>query len=276
MKLCFSTLACPNWSFPQIVGAAAAYGLHGIDLRGLGHEIDITKLPLFDAELHATLELLRRYAIELPCMNTSIALVTPASDRWEMMLDECLRYATLAQRTGTRLLRIFGGAIPKGMTRREAVTLAQRHLRQLEKLSSPHCCRLLLETHDAWATSEQVMELLEDMPSDEAGVLWDIEHPCRRGETPYETATTLRDYLLHVHLKDSLQQNGKNIPQLLGQGDLPLDDVITALRSIHYDRWICLETEKRWHPDLAPDPEDSLPQFVRYMRENWATQSRLA
>jgi len=55
VRLTFSTLACPNWSFPQIVGAAAAHGLAGIDPRGLGEEIDVTRLPLFASELGATL-----------------------------------------------------------------------------------------------------------------------------------------------------------------------------------------------------------------------------
>jgi sugar phosphate isomerase/epimerase len=269
MRLCFSTLVCPNWSFPEIVGAAAAYGLRGIDPRGIGSEIDITKLSLFEGELDATLELLARHGLELPCMNTSIALVTPAADRWEMMLNECQRYARLAERTGTKLLRIFGGAVPKGMTRGEATAMAQRHLRQLEKVCSNYRCQVLLETHDAWATSEQVLELLCGVEPEEAGVLWDIEHPCRRGESPKKTAEELRRFILHVHLKDSVQKGGKSLPRLLGEGDLPVTEVIGALRGIGYDRWICLETEKRWHPEVAPEPEQSLPHFVRYMGEKW-------
>jgi hypothetical protein len=46
--------------------------------------------------------------------------------------------------------------------------------------------------------------------------------------------------------------------------------VIEALRAIGYDQWICLETEKRWHPQAAPEQEQSLPQFVHYVREHWS------
>jgi len=269
MKLCFSTLVCPNWSFPEMVGAAAAYGLQGIDLRGIGPEIDVTKLHSFEAELTDMLDLLRRHGLEMPCMNTSIVLVTPASERWEMMLDECQRYAKLAARTGTRFLRIFGGVVPKGMTHAQAITLARRHLRQLEKACARHSCQALLETHDTWATSELILELLEGFSSTQVGVLWDIEHPCRRGEDPSKTAGALREYILHVHLKDCLREGDKSFPRLLGQGDLPLPRIIQAMRAIAYDRWICLETEKRWHPQVAPEPEQSLPQFVQYMKEHW-------
>src|SRR5205809_3166114 len=112
MNLSISTLVCPTWSWPQIVGAAAAHGIGGIDLRGMGHEIDVSKLAIFDAELDGSLELLHRHGLEMPCLNTSIALVTPAAERWEMMLNECHRYARLAERSGAKYLRVFGGSVP--------------------------------------------------------------------------------------------------------------------------------------------------------------------
>src|SRR5437870_11930108 len=127
MKLCFSTLGCPTWTLRQILDAAKLYNLDGIDFRGLGPEIDITKTPAFTSELDATLDDFRRLSLSMPCLCTSVILITPASERWQMMLEECQRYATLAARTGTRLLRIFGGAIPKTMTTDEATMPAGRH-----------------------------------------------------------------------------------------------------------------------------------------------------
>jgi len=100
MKLSISTLVCPTWSWPQIVGAASAHGVQGIDPRGLGQEIDVTRLATFDVELDSSMQLLHQHGLEMPCLNTSITLVTPASERWEMMLDECHRYARLAERSG--------------------------------------------------------------------------------------------------------------------------------------------------------------------------------
>lgn len=266
MRLCFSTLACPTWSLPQIVGAAVAHGLKGIDLRGIGSQIDITRLLIFDGELPATLELLRRHELSVPCLNTSIGLVTPAQDRWEMMLDECRRYASLAASTGTPFVRIFGGVVPRGMRHDEATTMARRHLRQLIKVCAAQGCLALLETHNQWATSEQVLELLEGFSPEEVGVLWNIEPPCRRGESPRQTTSALRRYIRHIHFKDSVHHKGKSLPRLLGHGDLPLGEALQAMDDIGYKGWICLETEKRWHPEEAPEPEQSLPQFVEYMK----------
>lgn len=264
MKLTFSTLACPTWELHTIIDTAAANGIEGIDFRGIGTEIDITKLPAFNDDLDATLALMRGRNVAMPCLNTSVTLVAP--ERWQAMLDECHRYAQLAYRTGTRFIRCFGGEVPAGMTRDEARSMAQRHLRQVAKICRPNDCQIVLETHDAWSTSGEVLELIHEFHPDEAGVLWDMEHTYRRGEPSRETGEKLKRYIRHVHLKDSVPKEKKNSPRLLGEGDLPLADFVAALRGIGYDGWICLETEKRWHAE-APEPEESIPQFATYLRQ---------
>ena len=266
MKLCFSTLACPTWDLRRIVDTAAENGIAGVDFRGIGQEIDVTKRIEFGAELDATLTFLRERGVAMPCLNTSVTLVSPAPERWSAMLDECARYARLAQRTGTRFIRCFGGEVAAGMTRDEARAMAQRHLRQLAKICRPNDCQVVLETHDAWSTSDEVLELVHEFSPDEAGVLWDVEHTHRRGERAGETAEKLRRYVRHVHVKDSVRGGNRNEPRLLGEGDVPLAEFVAALRSIGYDDWLCLETEKRWHAD-APEPEESIPQFASYMRK---------
>ena len=40
MKLCFSTLGCPEWSFSDIISTACDMGYDGIEIRGVGNVID--------------------------------------------------------------------------------------------------------------------------------------------------------------------------------------------------------------------------------------------
>jgi sugar phosphate isomerase/epimerase len=268
MKLTVSTLSCPAWDLAKIVECSVAHGIRGIDFRGLGQEIDITQLPQFDSHLDGTLSILREHGLSMPCLNTSVTLVSPSPERWEAMLDEAQRYARLASRTGTVLLRVFGGGVPKGMTCEEGRIMAQRHLRQIVKICKVYGCVPILETHDDWRTSSAVLELLHEFDPAEVGVLWDLEHPWRAGEVPADTAKGLRRFIRHVHVKDTMDVNGERRPTLLGEGILPLADCAAALREIGYDAWYCLESEKRWDPE-APEPEVGLPQFASYMRERW-------
>lgn len=270
MKLSVSTLCCPTWSLEMVVQSTAAVGIGGVDFRGLGDEIDITKLPAFNEALPATLALLQKHRIEVPCLNTSITLVTPAAERWQMMLDEAHRNARLAERTHTPWLRVFGGAIPKEMSPDDGLNLARRHLRQIAKICAAFGCVPLVETHDDWSTSQAMLMLLREFDPAEVGVLWDIEHPLRQGEGPTETFTSLKRFIRHVHFKDSLKVGLRRIPKLLGEGELPLRACLNVLRAGAYDGWICLEAEKRWEAD-APEPQASIPQFAKFMEENLST-----
>ena len=268
MKLAISTLVCPAWELERIVDAAAENGIEGIDFRGIGAEIDITALPQFGAGLEGTLKLLAGRGISMPCLNTSVTLVCPSSQRWDAMLDEARRYAVLAERTGTKYLRVFGGKAPKELTADQARMMAERHMRQLVKICRPHGCIPLLETHDDWRVSGRVLELVHGFDPAEAGVIWDLEHPWRAGEAPMDTAQGLRRFMRHVHVKDTIYPENQPQSVLLGQGLVPLGECAAGLGRIEYGGWYCLETEKRWHP-AAPEPEQSIPQFARFMRQNW-------
>ena len=144
--------------------------------------------------------------------------------------------------------------------------MAQRHLRQVVKICRNLGCVPLVETHDDWSTSAKMLELLHEQDPRDVGVLWDVEHSARRGESPVDTVTVLRKFIRHVHLKDSREADGKRVPTLLGEGDLPLRECLHALREIGYDGSICLEAEKRWHPQETADPEITIPQFVAFMK----------
>jgi sugar phosphate isomerase/epimerase len=266
MRLSVSTLSCPDWPLERIVAVAAENGLAGIEFRGIQKEIDVTRLTAFTVKLDKTLAMLRQAGLSMPCLNTSVTLMAPAGRRWEAMIDECHRYAELAGAAGTPFLRIFGGSPPSELSRPEALTLARRRLRQLVKMCRIHNVRPLVETHDDWSTAPEALELLEGLSPLDAGVLWDVEHPFRRGEAPERTVQALGPYLAHVHFKDSVRVGQRGQPVLLGQGEVPLDECVRALMDVGYGEWVCLETDKRWHAD-APEPEESIPHFAAFMRQ---------
>jgi sugar phosphate isomerase/epimerase len=262
MKLAISTLVCPQWTLQQILETAAANGIGGVDFRGLEAEIDVTTLPLFNEQIETTLELMRSAGICTPCLNTSVTLVTPAQ-RWQMMLDETQRTVKLAQKMGTKFMRVFVGTAAE-MSRDEAVQLGQRRLRQLSKMCG--AVVPLVETHDQWAKSQEMLALVHEFDPNQVGVLWDVEHVHRVGENVAENFSAMKRFVHHVHFKDSVRVDGKNSPRLLGDGDLPLRESCKVLRESGYAGWICLETEKRWHAE-APEPAVSIPQFARFMQQ---------
>ena len=50
MKLAFSTLGCPNFSWVEIYSMAKDLGFKGIEIRGLGDEISAVRAQPFSEE----------------------------------------------------------------------------------------------------------------------------------------------------------------------------------------------------------------------------------
>jgi sugar phosphate isomerase/epimerase len=105
------------------------------------------------------------------------------------------------------------------------------------------------------------------------GVLWDVHHPYRFFSEPLaDTYEKLKDRIRHVHLKDSIAVDGEVRYCLLGQGIVPVVEVLQLLANGGYDGWIAFEWEKRWHPEIE-EPEVALPDFIRVIR---AAEAELA
>ncbi len=265
-RLTISTLVCPSWPLETILERAAAVGVQGVDFRGIQQNVDHTTLPAFSTQVDKTVALLRGRGLEAPCMCSSVALMTPDPLKWAGMLEEYLRYLKVADAFGSPFIRIFPGRTPADMSRDAATVMARQHARQLASLAKSHRAKPLLETHDDWGASAEVIQLIDDCDPDAFGVVWDVRHTWAAKELPQQVIATLGPRLKHVHVKDSVMRDGREVPALLGEGIVSVRESLIALRDANYDGWICLETEKRWYPEVAPVPEESLPQFVAFVR----------
>ena len=68
MKLCFSTLASPQWSLRQIVEGARAAGLAAWTSAAWAARSTSPASPAFDADLDATLAPFREAGLSIPCL----------------------------------------------------------------------------------------------------------------------------------------------------------------------------------------------------------------
>ena len=121
---------------------------------------------------------------------------------------------------------------------------------------------LLIKTTGIYADTKRLRMLMDEYACDELAALWDIHHPYRDfGETPDTTIRNLGGYVKHVHLRDSNNDGSYN---LIGEGTLPVADMMNALSSIDYDGFISLEWKTEWMDDLT-DREIIFSHFVNYM-----------
>lgn len=271
MKIAFSTLGCPTWTFAQILEEARRDGFDGIEFRGLLSEIDLVNVPEFQpANIQQTRKRLEDAGIAPTCLSSSVTVVASAGTELDQKqaIAHAGRYIDLAKEVGAPCVRLFGGNVPETMQPLEALRRAAETLRVIGDYAAARGVIAAVETHDALMQTEKLMELIREADHPAVRVLWDIHHPYRMmAESIAHSAEQLKGYIVAAHLKDSVQSEGAEgyTYTLTGNGDIPLKAAIHALKEMGYDGYLTLEWEKRWVPELD-DPEIAFPQYAKQVR----------
>ena len=261
MKLSFTTLSCPKWTWEQILEQATSSGYDGIEIRGVLDTMETVKIEQFTEDnLANTMKNLKELNLEIPCLDTSCFF--DDADKVKASLKEGKETIDLAQKMGVKYIRVFGDSIKEGDYDATAQRIADA-LDILGEYGEDKNVMPLLETHGDFSGSKPVLDVLNRTTNKNIGVLWDINHPYRRsGEEMMYTAKKLAPYIKHVHLKDS-EGEGKDAKlKIVGEGTIPIEETLAALIAIGYDDYVSFEWEKRWHEDIE-DPEIALPQYVQ-------------
>jgi sugar phosphate isomerase/epimerase len=269
VKLSFSTLGCPDWTFEEILARGKACGFDGVGFRGVNGEIDLTKIPEFAADqLPATRQRLANAGLAPAMVLSGARLIVPAAEV-EANLRVAETHVEIAAGLGAPAIRVFGGQFPIGLSRAAAVERAARRLRRLGDFASARGVAVLLETHDDFADPALLRRVLEAAGHPAVGAVWDTHHTFRIAEASMQGAwDAIGPWVRAVDIKDSITDFAaplgyRYVP--LGEGDVPVAEAVGVLRAGGYAGWLTCEWEKLWHPDLA-SPEIAFPQFIAEMR----------
>ena len=264
--LAFTTLACPDWSWEQAVQRAVEYGYQGLELRGVEGEMDLTKAaPFTDSRLPATKRELSERGLAIPCLDTSCRF--DQATELDNSIDEGKRHIDLAGELEAPSIRVFGDRIPDSQSREKIIEQVVQGLLALAQHAEGTGVQVLLESHGDFARVQNLLDVMQAVHHPHVGVLWDVHHPYRFFSEPLaDTYEKLKDRIRHVHLKDSVSTNGGVRYCLLGQGSVPVSEVLQLLANGGYDGWIAFEWEKRWHPEIE-EPEVAFPHYAKTMTE---------
>jgi sugar phosphate isomerase/epimerase len=269
MKLAYSSLACRDWTIEEAVAAAARYGYDAIEWRlADGETLEPETAPEVWRRLR---EVPAAHGIEISCLDTSCRVTQDSPESRSAVIEAGKRMIDRAAELGAPFIRVFGGRLPAGTTRAELLAPTAEVLHALGTHSAPRGVTVLLETHDSWTSSEDVLALIQATALPSVRVLWDTHHTYRAGESPARTIAVLAEMVGYVHMKDS--QPASDTPGgwhycLLNEGTVPLREICSALKGSGYTGYLALEWEKKWHPEIA-EPEIALPQAVPWLRRLW-------
>ncbi|MDD2648569.1 MAG: sugar phosphate isomerase/epimerase [Eubacteriales bacterium] len=265
MKLSFSTLGCPRWTWREIVSTAHDLGYDGIEVRGVGKDISVPSVPEFsEANWKKTAASLEKLGLEIPCLSSDLCIHVRESA--EHTHREAAAYCALAKRMNVKYIRIMGtAAVPQPMGRvDEAFVRDEAAL--LSEIAAENGVTLLIETNGVWASSERLARLIDDVGSENVQALWDVHHPYRfMGEKPQDTIANLGKHIRHVHMKDSVWDGDKIHYAMMGYGDIPCLEIAGLLSDSGYEGFYSLEWVKRWD-DTLEEPGIVFAHYASYMR----------
>ncbi len=241
MNLSFSTNRWNGKGLDEFFDIAKKYGFGGIEI----HDIKTVSPALYSKIYHKLIE----YNITVPCVD---AVEPVGTDDSYAEICECINAAVALRCPYVRI---------------KAVPGCHDFIAKILAEAKKSGITLLVETVGEYADTSKLINLLNEFSSDHLAALWDLHYTCTAGgESPEETVKNLGAYIRHLHIKDSdgKDSDGKDNYNLVGEGNLPINEVIDALRSVNFRGFMSIEFDPEWVSGIS-DIDIIFPHFVSYM-----------
>ena len=184
------------------------------------------------------------------------------------MVGELTEYLELASEVGCSFVRILctRELLPQGTVDDGAVVAC---LKEIASLAQVFDVCVLLESDSDYADTARLASVLDAVDSPYIAALWDTQHPYRIfGEDPATSIANLGRHLRYCQIKDSVMVDGRVQYRMMGEGDMPLVQMLDALQASGYEGYVSFEWPRRWAREVAKgEPGIVFPQFMNYMRD---------
>jgi sugar phosphate isomerase/epimerase len=261
MKTAFMTFSTPQLTLAETLDAAARLGFDGIEPRVAAfHQHGLE----YDAPAAVRAEAVRRAAdagVAYACVATSCQFANPQTAPGHV--EDARRAIRLAADLGAPCIRVFGGPLPKGGARPEAIDAVAGCLAALAGEAQAAGVTICMETHDDWCDPQHVAAVMRQVDHPAIAVNWDVMHPVRTGLAGVDASfEALRPWIRHLHAHDgAAEQPLRMVP--MGTGIIDHRRAVARLAEIGYAGYLSGEWID-WEPWQVHLPRElaALRQYV--------------
>ncbi len=259
MKLSFSTKGWTGQSFDDFLEIAKELRFSGIELHNVVRE-SAKESAFQDYSAAKTLRKLYEMKLSIPCIDSSSDPADTKNREAHLNeVKECIKIAKNLHIPNIRIHTFSHGD--------DDFQNVEDFIGIILPIAEKEGVTLLFETAGLFGNTAKLRDLLERFASDSLAALWDMYYTYfTAGEAPEKTVENLGAYIKHIHIKDARREQGGAKYCLMGEGEMPIADMILALRSVNYDGFISLEWAPEWFPELD-DMEIILSQFENFMSQ---------
>lgn len=263
MKFSFSTKGWHNISFDEFCLVAKDLKFEGIELHNIYNPLFTDKDGAFhDYTAAATVRKLFEMKLSIPCIDT-ICNIGDISEK-EKCIYEISKCIEISHNLHIPYIRLHAGNTEDiDASVKTVISIIEETLSKAEQ----NGVTLLLETSGIFSNTELLRDVLEHFASDSVAALLDMYSAFFVGkEDAEQIIKNLGAYVKHVHIRDAQEIGGEYEPCLIGEGQLPIDEMMLALRSVNYDGFFSLIWDPAWCEELS-DMEIIFSQFVNFMKQ---------
>ena len=258
MKVSFTTFACPDWKFDQVVDAARRHGYHGIEFRCDAmhrHGVEVVASAQRRTEYRHQLD---SAGIRPCCLATSLQFISEAA------VEQTPSRLELAVDLGCGALRVLCGQPARSLRSGELIDRCAAHLHEVAPLAVQANVEFWLETHDALCHATQCAAVIDAVDHPNVAITYDNIHPYRMGESLEATVAALGSHVRHCHFHDAINAADQVMVKQLDQGEMPMDQMFQALIQMGFDGYLSGE----WFADqYGADPDEALAAYHHDMTE---------
>ena len=242
MKYSFMSFSTPALSFAEMLEVARRCGYDGVEPRLDAKHAHGAEVAAAAGERESIRKLAADQVVQIACLATSVKYADPADT--DEMLRQTHERIDLAGDVGSPAIRVFGGRIPEGITRDQAIDQLVRSLGEVAHHAAERGVTICLETHDDWCDPVHVAAVLERVNHPAIAANWDIMHPIKRGGATMDSAfETLKPWIRHLHIHDGTDAG--LVP--IGTGDIDHRRAVELLKTIDFNGFLSGEWIN-WEP----------------------------
>ena len=209
------------------------YGMRGVELRTAG-ETDYSSYG----------------ALKIIDVASSICLFGYDEEK----LEDIKRELKKIEKAKIKAVRVFLGNFRRRFDAPAKEISYDGIVRMLGEMCDCSATEIWVETHNEFATGKTLKKLMEDVGRKNIKIIWDVMHPFEDGETPEETFEYIGEYIAHVHIKDGKKREDPIWHDFeytpLGEGEVPVKEIVSLLEENGYGGYYSLEWESMWRDEL--------------------------
>ncbi len=241
MKLAFSTKFHKDRGFDDFLKVADELRYQGIEIHDFRDPMFSGRTSPFNPDMASvTKRKLINEKKSIVCINSNCN----AADTSEENFEKLRSAVSVASNINVSYVKVHvdGGD--------DAYDKAVEFVGEAIKLGEKSNVIIVVETTGIFADTTRLCDLMNHFASDYIGADWNMyETYFVGGEDSEKTITNLGAYVKLVHLTDAAKAGEHT---LIGEGNLPITEMMNALGSINYSGFVCIE----WNPDWFDSIDD--------------------